>query len=176
MSPCTTHHNTPEAGLCSQTRESCRHLHNVEGSDGKDDCHVNRLQLEAKVEAEEQDIHHGALCSAEYPLAVPILVPRLIEVVERNPPVIVAAQDVTVCERGATFDVHAVRVGEDGQNGAPAQAAGCKHLAELPEGRQFRHNRALHVTRHAPPEAHHRESDKEHCQGEYAQRLPLQSA
>ena len=66
-----------------------------------------------------------------------------------------------------------MRVGEDGQDGAPAQAAGREHLAKLPEGC---HNTALHVTRHAPPEAHHRESNKEHCKREYAQRLPLQSA
>ena len=52
-------------------------------------------EFEADVEAEEQDVHDGALCGAEYPLAVPVLVPRLVQVVEGHPPVIVAAQGVT---------------------------------------------------------------------------------
>ncbi len=109
---------------CSQPRERCRNLSNVEGGDGEDDCDVNGLQLEAKVEAEEQDVHDGALCGAEYPLAVPILVPRLIQVVERNPPVIVAAQGVTACVRGAMFDRRTRRARWRGWAGRRPSAGG----------------------------------------------------
>ena len=69
-------------------------------------------------------------------------------------------------ERGEIkLDAHAVRVGEDGQNSAPAQAAGCEHLAKLPEGC---HSERIARHSHTSPEAHHRESNKEHCQRKYA--------
>jgi hypothetical protein len=47
----------------------------VEDGYGKHGGHVTLPEFEADVEAEEQDVHDGALCGAKYPLAVPVLVP-----------------------------------------------------------------------------------------------------
>ena len=96
----------------------------MEDGYGEHSGHVTLPEFEAGVEAEEQDVHDGALCGAEYPLAVPILVPRLIQVVERNPPVIVAAQGVTACVRGAMFDKRTRRARWRGWAGRRPSAGG----------------------------------------------------
>ena len=69
---------------------------------------------------------------------VPVLVPRLVQVVERNPPVVITAQSVTVslCGKragGGGCNAHSVRVGEDGPHRAPSQTSAQQHVAELSE-------------------------------------------